>query len=461
MTDDLAPYRNLFSIGPQETENKSLWDEFSSSFSASGNNMLYGLTQLTRETTGNDILPDVQLVNMPQPKQTWTPEWVSQQLGSGLAFALPLLGAAAITKGRFLTSAKDITLGASTLDAGIVGGVTGFALTPTTDDQGKDLHGSEFWKSKFQQTASMTVSYATMAGIENIGKSANPGIALRMARTTTAGYAGGFLHAQANSGFTSTFDEANREATQWAAGGALFRGTSELTSLVGGQLKSVRSKQMAETQPTGNPLDESKPASVPKAKPLDVDPPAGDVSMTTSLSSDTVIDRRSGGQNRGSGLDVPEAVSSGLETPQIPEAEPFMRLLPPARTPDLESLIRIRNRNGTTLGGEQQSPQMRSFLLDLARKQDLLPEVASNDGTAQLGDVPPKVFSGSSILPEGPLPEPALVKAALTRPQLMQILKANGVDMKTGVASRKGYIPKDELVRLFVENRLEIPAKDS
>ncbi len=220
--------------GQLKDPNRTLFDEAADSFSSSLQNMAYGAVQLTKEASGKDILPDLKLATTPAPEPTGSPGWIAQQIGSGAAFAIPMAGLTILTKGRFLSSAATVSTRSSIAEAAIGGAVTGFALTPATDSNGNDLHGSEFWYRKAVDTTSMSISFATMAGIERLGMAGSiphmVGAPSRVFNTTVAGYAGGLTHAGLSSGFTMKWEDANSQATNWALGSAMFRSASEIAS---------------------------------------------------------------------------------------------------------------------------------------------------------------------------------------------------------------------------------------
>jgi hypothetical protein len=220
--------------GQLKDPNRTLFDEAADSFSSSLQNMAYGAVQLTKEASGKDILPDLKLASPPAPEQTGSPGWIAQQIGSGAAFAIPMAGLTILTKGRFLSSAATVSTRSSIAEAAIGGAVTGFALTPATDSNGNDLHGPQFWNRKVVDTTSMSISFATMAGIERLGMAGSiphmVSAPSRVFNTTVAGYAGGLTHAGLSSGFTMSWEDANSQATNWALGSAMFRSASEIAS---------------------------------------------------------------------------------------------------------------------------------------------------------------------------------------------------------------------------------------
>jgi hypothetical protein len=231
---DYSPYINMMS-GSEKDQDRSLWDECADSFSASTHNMAYGAVQMTREVTGNqNILPDMQLAKTPEARALGTPEWVAQQVGSGAAFAIPMAGLTILTKGRFLSSAKSISTQSSVGEAALGGAFTGSVLTPATDASGNALHGEKYWNQKLADTVAMSVSFATMAGVERAGLAKHipniTGARSRIVNSAISGYAGGITHAELSSGFTMSFADANSAATQWAVGNAMFRGASEVAS---------------------------------------------------------------------------------------------------------------------------------------------------------------------------------------------------------------------------------------
>lgn len=217
---------------------------FTESFTSSIHNMGFAGVQVVREVTGNkELLKDFKPAPVSHEANIGTGNWIAQQLGSGVAFAIPMAATAWLTRGRSV-GAESSAAFSGMKAAAASGAITGFAFTPTLDNKGEAATGGAFWQKKALQTGSMAAAFATMAGVDkmhiggHIGKAILPGstagiaaiggrIAQRGLDGAIAGYSGGFVDTSIQSGFKADLGTLNESAVKWAAAGALFSGAGE------------------------------------------------------------------------------------------------------------------------------------------------------------------------------------------------------------------------------------------
>ncbi len=213
---------------------------FTESFTSSVHNMAFAGVQIAREATGNkELLKDFKPAQMSHEANIGTGNWLAQQLGSGAAFAIPMAATAFLTRGRSL-GAESSAAFSGIKAAAASGAITGFAFTPTLDSKGEATTGGEFWQKKALQTGSMSLAFATMAGVDkmHIGKAILPGstvgisaigsrIVQRGMDGAFAGYTAGIVDTSIQSGFKADLGTLNQSGIKWAAAGALFTGAGE------------------------------------------------------------------------------------------------------------------------------------------------------------------------------------------------------------------------------------------
>ncbi len=217
---------------------------FTESFTSSIHNMGFASVQVVREVTGNkELLKDFKPAPVSHEANIGTGNWLAQQLGSGVAFAIPMAATAWLTRGRSV-GVESSTAFSGMKAAAASGAITGFAFTPTLDNKGEAATGGAFWQKKALQTGSMSAAFATMAGVDkmhiggHIGKAILPGstagiaaiggrIAQRGLDGAIAGYSGGLVDTSIQSGFKADLGTLNESAVKWAAAGALFSGAGE------------------------------------------------------------------------------------------------------------------------------------------------------------------------------------------------------------------------------------------
>lgn len=217
---------------------------FTESFTSSIHNMAFAGVQVAREATGNkELLKDFRPAQMSHEANIGSGNWLAQQLGSGVAFAIPMAATAFLTRGRSLGAESSAAFNGMKA-AAASGAITGFAFTPTLDNKGEAATGGAFWQKKALQTGSMSAAFATMAGVDkmhiggHIGKAILPGstagiaaiggrIAQRGLDGAMAGYSGGFVDTSIQSGFKADLKTLNESGIKWAAAGALFSGAGE------------------------------------------------------------------------------------------------------------------------------------------------------------------------------------------------------------------------------------------
>lgn len=226
---------------------------------------LNGLVQLF-DHRGRSILPQVQWVTPPETPETYSSDWVAQQLGGGAATIAQFAAAAFLLRGLGSTASRgSVALLSAERVAGsmAMGAFYGGFLTPVDPEK-------DFWRQRFTNAAMGCASFGAMEGIGGlmsaIGRSSFPvlGTVLRYEAPRSlfsgllTGSATADIHAQFQHGRKAT----ESERIESAIGFAVVNAGISTGRYVGERWWAERSSRMQPVRPSTDnqaPLFELSP----------------------------------------------------------------------------------------------------------------------------------------------------------------------------------------------------------
>lgn len=226
-----------------------------------------GLSQLTNEIVGHDVIPHLELIAAPKPAEFGTPEFFAQQLGFGvgtiLPFFIPGAGAAGVVGkigevSGLARAASEGSLAARIALPVLRSSAAGaaFSLTQPVDPNG------DFWQQKFQHAAFSAVTFGAQGGAAASLRSTVPLLANnfvgRLAIETASGITAGIVNAELENGFDADRTELFQSAvTNAFIGNALHTLSGEVPAKLVERTSSTEPTIQQQRAP--RPLPENDP----------------------------------------------------------------------------------------------------------------------------------------------------------------------------------------------------------